>query len=144
MSSLAVLLRILLCLALVLNGSVPMVHAAMDRAPAHAVPAMDHASAMAMNDADAGQVAETGGCHDAASADPAPVVEAPRPAPADEGDCCDDESDCRSTCAQHCAVSMPGIARLHLTLAPAAGPLPITVAAQPDPRLRDRIRPPIA
>ncbi len=138
MSPLAVLLRVLLCLALILNGSVPVVHAAMDQAPAHAMLAMDHASAIAKNDA------ETGGCHDAAPADPAPVVEAPQPAPADEGDCCDDESDCRSTCAQHCAVSMPGIARLHLTLAPAAGPLPITVAAQPDPRLRDRIRPPIA
>lgn len=137
MSPLAVLLRVLLCLVLILNGSVPAVHAAM--APAHAMPAMDHAVTMAMNDADD---AEAGGCHDAAPAEHPLSPE--MPVPADDGDCCDDHGDCRSSCAQHCAVSMPGVPRLHLTFAPAAGPLPITVATQPDPHLRDRIRPPIA
>ncbi|MFD0727025.1 CopL family metal-binding regulatory protein [Lysobacter brunescens] len=139
MSPLAVLLRFMLCLALILNGSVPAVHAAMIAAPAHAVPAMDHVPAMAVDVADD---AEAGGCHDAAPADHAPPSQSP--APADDGDCCDDHGDCRSSCAQHCAVSIPGVPRLHLTLAPAAGPLPITVATQPDPHLRDRIRPPIA
>jgi hypothetical protein len=136
MSPLAVLFRVLLCLALILNGSVPVVHAAMDQSPAHAMPTMDHAPAMAMNDA------EAGGCHDAAPAEHAPSTE--MPVPADDGDCCGDDGACSSTCAQHCAVSMPGVPRLHLTLAPAAGPLPMTVATQPDPHLRDRIRPPIA
>ncbi len=139
MSPLAVLLRVLLCLVLILNGSVPAVHAAMAPAPVHAMPASDHAASMAMNDTDD---AEAGGCHDAAPAEHAPLTESP--APADDGDCCGDDGDCSSTCAQHCAVSMPGVPRLHLTLAPTAGPLPITVATQPDPHLRDRIRPPIA
>lgn len=139
MSPLAVLLRVLLCLALILNGSVPVVHAAMAGAPAHAMPAMDHASSVAMNDADD---AEAGGCHDAAPVEHAPPTESP--APADDGDCCGDDGACSSACAQHCAVSIPGVPRLHLTLAPAAGPLPMTVATQPDPHLRDRIRPPIA
>lgn len=138
MSPLAVLLRVLLCLALILNGSVPAVHAAMAPAPVHATPAMDHAANMAMDDA------EAGGCHDAVPAHHAPSPEAPSQLPADDGDCCGDDGDCSSTCAQHCAVSMPGVPRLHLTLAPTAGPLPITVATQPDPHLRDRIRPPIA
>lgn len=136
MSPLAVLLRFMLCLALILNGSVPAVHAAMAPAPAHAMPAMGYAATMAMNDA------EAGGCHDAAPAEHAPPTQSP--APADDGDCCDDHGDCRSSCAQHCAVSIPGVPRLYLTFAPAAGPLPITVATQPDPHLRDRIRPPIA
>lgn len=139
MSPLAVLLRVLLCLALVLNGSVPVVHAAMAEAPAHAMPTPGHASMPgAMDDAQAG------GCHDAAPADHDPLAESPAPASGDDGGCCGDDGDCRSTCAQHCAVSIPGVAFLYLALAPTAGPLPMTVAAQPDPHLRDRIRPPIA
>jgi hypothetical protein len=151
MSPLAVLLRVLLSLALILNGSVPVAHAAMARPPAHATSAMehasmghaamghasmDHASAIAMNDAGAG------GCHDAAPADHAPPS-----APVsddDDGGCCDEDGDCRSTCAQHCAVSIPGVAFLGLSLPPATGPLPMMVAPHPDPHLRDRIRPPIA
>jgi hypothetical protein len=141
MSPLAVLLRVLLSLALVLNGSVPVAHAAMAQPPAHATSAMEHASmghasAIAMNDAGAG------GCHDAAPADHAPPS-----APVsddDDGGCCDEDGDCRSTCAQHCAVSIPGVAFLGLSLPPATGPLPMMVAPHPDPHLRDRIRPPIA
>lgn len=139
MSPLAVLLRVLLCIALILNGSVPVAHAAMARTQAEAPAVMDQASATVMTDAGA-----AGGCHDAAPADHAPPAEAPAPGSDDTGGCCGDDSDCRSTCAQHCAVSMPGVAWLDLTLPPAAGPLPITVATQPDPHLRDRIRPPIA
>jgi hypothetical protein len=138
MSPLAVLLRVLLCIALILNGSVPVVHAAMAGAPTHATSDMDHASAIAMNDAGAG------GCHDAAPADHAPPAESPAPVSDDDPGCCGDDGDCRSTCAQHCAVSIPGVAFLDLSLLPAMGPLPMAVAPQSDPRLRDRIRPPIA
>jgi hypothetical protein len=147
MSPLAVLLRILLCIALVLNGSVPMVHSAMagkaSQQAASTDPAVDRTSSHVTAHGKADMAMGEGGCHDDAPAD------APPPSHGgdhgdDDGDCCNGDSGCSSTCAQHCAVSMPGIARLHLTLAPAAGPLPITVAAQPDPRLRDRIRPPIA
>jgi hypothetical protein len=135
MSPLAVLLRVLLCIALILNGAVPVVHAAMAPMQSDATSAMDHASAIAMNDAGAG------GCHDAAPADHAPP---PAPVSDDDAGCCGDDGDCRSTCAQHCAVSIPGVAFLDLSLPPAMGPLPMTVAPHPDPRLRDRIRPPIA
>jgi hypothetical protein len=145
MSPLALLLRVLLCIALILNGSVPVAHAAMAPMQSDATSAMDHASmdhasmdqasAIAMNDAGAG------GCHDAAPADHAPP---PVPVSDDDTGCCDDDGDCRSTCAQHCAVSIPGVAFLDLSLPPAMGPLPMTVAPHPAPRLRDRIRPPIA
>jgi hypothetical protein len=140
MSPLALLLRVLLCIALILNGSVPVAHAAMAPMQSDATSAMDHASmdqasAIAMNDAG------VGGCHDAAPADHAPP---PVPVSDDDTGCCDDDGDCRSTCAQHCAVSIPGVAFLDLSLPPAMGPLPMTVAPHPAPRLRDRIRPPIA
>jgi hypothetical protein len=135
MSPLAVLLRVLLSIALILNGSVPVVHAAMAPMQSDATSDMDHASAIAKNDAGAG------GCHDAAPADHAPP---PAPVSDDDAGCCGDDGDCRSTCAQHCAVSIPGVAFLDLSLPPATGPLPMTVAPHPDPRLRDRIRPPIA
>lgn len=138
MSPLALLLRVLLCIALILNGSVPVAHAAMAPVQSDATSAMDHASAIAMNDAGAG------GCHDAGPVDHDPPAESPAPVSDDDGGCCGGDSDCRSTCAQHCAVSMPGVAFLGLSLPPATGPLPMTVAAQSDPRLRDRIRPPIA
>jgi hypothetical protein len=145
MSPLAVLLRVLLCIALILNGSVPVVHAAMAPMQSDATSdmdhasmgraSMDHASAIAKNDAGAG------GCHDTAPADHAPP---PAPVSDDDPGCCGDDGDCRSTCAQHCAVSIPGVAFLDLSLLPAMGPLPMAVAPQSDPRLRDRIRPPIA
>jgi hypothetical protein len=145
MSPLALLFRVLLCIALILNGSVPVAHAAMAPMQSDGTSAMDHASmdhasmdqasAIAMNDAGAG------GCHDAAPADHAPP---PVPVSDDDTGCCGDDGDCRSTCAQHCAVSIPGVAFLDLSLPPAMGPLPMTVAPHPAPRLRDRIRPPIA
>ena len=138
MSPLAVLLRVLLCLALILNGSVPVAHAAMVRPQAEAPAAMDHASTSVMTDA-----GRAGGCHDAAPADHAPPAEAPAPASDDDGGCCGDDGDCRSACAQHCAASIPTVAFLDLGPPSAAGPLPMTVATLPDPRLRDRIRPPI-
>jgi hypothetical protein len=158
MSPLALLLRVLLCIALILNGSVPAVHAAM--APADAPSAMHHASmdrasvdhasvghasmghaSMDPASAIASKDAGAGGCHDAAPADQGPP---PAPAPDADGGCCGDDGDCRSTCAQHCAVSIPAFATLNLSQWPAAGPLPMTAAPHPAPRLRDRIRPPIA
>lgn len=134
MSPLAVLLRVLLCLALILNGSVPAVHAAMADATSHEAPAIDHGTDMAMDE---------GGCHDGAMTHDAPPAGTP-PQSDQDGGCCSDEGDCRNACAQHCAVSIPGIAVLDLIPLPAAGPLPTPVASHPDPRLRDRIRPPIA
>lgn len=141
MSPFAVLLRVLLCIALILNGSVPAVHAAMSGTASQDAPAIapdaDGGADMAMSE---------GGCHDAGMARDAPPVEMPSsPDPdADDTDCCTDEGDCRSACAQHCAVSIPSLAVLDLIQLPAAGPLPTQAAAHPDPRLRDRIRPPIA
>lgn len=142
MSPLAMLLRVLLCIALILNGSVPVVHAAMALEPAPAASGMDHAAGETNQP-------DVGGCHDAAPIDAAPIdrappTQAPAPLPADDHDCCGDDGDCSSTCAQHCAVSMPAVARLHLDFVPATGPLPMVAATQPDPHLRDRIRPPIA
>ncbi|MBL8261420.1 MAG: CopL family metal-binding regulatory protein [Xanthomonadaceae bacterium] len=136
MSPLAVLLRVLLCLALILNGSVPVVHAAMRSHTAPGVHAIERA--------DTGPMA-AGGCHDEAMS-AGDTQHEPSSLPADEprGDCCSDEGDCRSTCAQHCAVSIPALAILNLSQLPATGPLPVTAAPHPDPRLRDRIRPPIA
>ncbi|HEY1138470.1 MAG TPA: CopL family metal-binding regulatory protein [Xanthomonadaceae bacterium] len=144
MSPLAVLLRLLLCIALILNGSVPAVHAAMSGTAPQAsqdAPAVDPGA-----DDDADMTMGEGGCHDGGMAhDPSPV-DTPAPSDPDEADtdCCGGDGDCRSTCAQHCAVSIPSVAVLDLIQLPAAGPLPTQTAAQPDPRLRDRIRPPIA
>lgn len=134
MSPFAVLFRILLCLALILNGSVPAVHAAMGDATSDEAPVIDHGADMAMGE---------GGCHDGAATHATPPADTP-PQSDQDGDCCTDGGDCRSACAQHCAVSIPSIAVLDLIQLPAVGPLPTQSAAHPDPRLRDRIRPPIA
>lgn len=141
MSPLAVLLRVLLCIALILNGSVPAVHAAMGGTASQDAPAIDPGA-----DDDADMAMGEGGCHDAAMAHDVSPVDMPSPPDPDagDGDCCTDDGDCRTTCAQHCAVSIPNIAVLDLIQLPAAGPLPTQAAAHPDPRLRDRIRPPIA
>lgn len=136
MSPLAVLLRILLCIALVLNGSVPMVHAAMPGEASQHAAATDHPADHGTAERATGE----GGCHDSSPVDAPPS----RAGDDGEGDCCGDSGDCRSACAQHCAVSIPGVAMLDLTLPPAAGPLPTKAATHPDPHLRDRIRPPIA
>jgi len=141
MSPLAVLLRVLLSLALILNGSVPVVHAAMARATPDDAPAVDRAPGG--DDAPEMTMGE-GGCHDERTIDVSLPTGAEDHGEDSGSDCCSGDGDCRNACAQHCPVSMPGIACLYLTLAPVAGPLPITVATQPDPRLRDRIRPPIA
>lgn len=149
MSPLAMLLRVLLCLALILNGSVPVVHAAMKGNTASEVHAV---AARTVERTDTGAMA-AGGCHDGSMGHENGADIASPPVPADDvvdhdadlgGDCCSDEGDCRSTCAQHCAVSIPALAILNLSQLPAAGPLPLTAAPHPDPRLRDRIRPPIA
>ena len=137
MSPLAVLLRVLLCIALVLNGSVPMAHAAMAKTPVMAT--HDEAA----QDAATSDPEGHGGCHDGAMTHDAPPADAPSGSDHDD-DCCTGDGDCRSRCAQHCAVSIPGVAVLDLTLPPAAGPLPMAALAHPDPSLRDRIRPPIA
>ena len=146
MSFLATLLRLLLCFALILNGSVPMAHAAVGgtghaTAPVAEAPVVAHDMAMTM-DADHG-------CHDGAAAEAPPA--APMPSdpvdqdgtPHDDG-CCGDEDTCRSACAQHCAASIPSIPPLRLLVAHQAGPLPMPSGAHPDPRLSDHIRPPIA
>ena len=138
MSPLAVLLRVLLCLALILNGSASVAHAAMAGAASHDAPVVDARVA----DRGADMAMGEGGCHDGAMAHDAPPADTP-PAPDHDSGCCGGEGDCRSACAQHCTVSIAGIASLNLTLPPAAGLLLMAPAAHPAPRLRDRIRPPI-
>ena len=141
MSPLAVLLRVLLCIALILNGSVPAVHAAMSGTASQNAPAIDAGA-----DDGADMAMGEGGCHDGGMAHDASAVDTPAPFDPDETDtdCCGGDGDCRSTCAQHCPVSIPSVAVLDLIQLPAAGPLPTQSATHPDPRLRDRIRPPIA
>lgn len=128
-------LRILLCMALALQGAALSGRANASSAPP---PAMAHH-----------------GCHDMAMGAAAPMAHSPPGQGSDQGaahdgahhggDHCNDPGDaaCRIFCASHCAPPLlPGVA-LQLLTTPMPEPVATVVHGRPPPPLPDPIRPPI-
>lgn len=135
----ALLLRIALCLALVLNGS--------GYAFAATSMQLEHAG----HDATAASVGvvETGACHDAVSgsvvaghSSHAMSIAHDAPAPTADGVECCDGSQCHFGCMQQLAASMPGFPQCAVPVAHAVD-IQLMQTRRAAPPLPDPIRPPI-
>lgn len=126
MTSVRALLRILLCMALALQGAV--VTGRADASPAPRGAAMAHH-----------------GCHDMAMGMDSSLHEAGTPMkhpPQGQGGDSQDAA-CRAFCAWHCAAPLLPAVALHLLAMPTPAPAIAVVGGRPPPHLPDPIRPPI-
>lgn len=145
MSAPSIIVRLLLSMVLILNGSA----GAMVAAHAMADPArhVGASGAVSGQDENAGQVLAESSCHHAqgvaartATSDTAAATVGAGPHHA--SDCCG-SADCRSGCAQHCAAAIAGTVVVQSAPIPRVGlmlPLP---ASHVSPTLPHLIRPPI-
>jgi len=150
MSALSIIARLLLSMALIVNGSAGAMvgaHAMTDHAQPQPARHVDASGAVSGHDENTGLAFAEPSCHHMQGM-AAPAVPSDTPAatlghgPNHAPDCCG-SADCRSGCAQHCAAAIAGTVVVQSTVIPRVGlmlPLPTSHVS---PTLPHLIRPPI-